>query len=54
MIADRNADRSDDYRVRDTAAAFVGMARSEARQGVVVNSLLGELIGNHGGQRNGL
>ena len=54
MIADRNADRSDAYRVRDAAAAFIGMTRSEARQGMVVNSLLGELIGNQRGQRNGL
>lgn len=53
-IADRNSDRSDAYRVRDTAVAFVGMARSEGRQGMVVNSLLGELIGNHGGPRNAL
>jgi len=52
MIADRNADRLDDYRVRDAAAAFIGMTRSEARQGLVVNSLLGELVGNDGGQRN--
>ena len=54
MIADRNAERLDDYRVRDAAAAFIGMTRSEAHQGMVVNSLLGELIGNDGGPRNGL
>lgn len=54
MIADRNAGRSDAYRVRDAAAAFVGMARSDARHGVIVNSLLGELIGNDGGPRNAL
>ncbi|MEP1353740.1 helix-turn-helix domain-containing protein [Ascidiaceihabitans sp.] len=53
MIADRNAERLDGYRVRDAAAAFIGMARSEARQGLVVNSLLGELIGTVGEQRNG-
>lgn len=52
MIADRNSERLDGYRVRDAAAAFIGMARSEARQGAVINSLLGELIGNVGGQRN--
>lgn len=52
MIADRNSERLDSYRVRDAAAAFIGMARSEARQGAVINSLLGELIGNVGGQRN--
>jgi len=52
MIADRNSERLDGYRVRDAAAAFIGMARSEARQGAVINSLLGELIGNGGGQRN--
>lgn len=54
MIADRNADRSDAYRVRDAAAAFIGMARSEARQGSIVSNLLGELIGSDGGQRNGV
>jgi hypothetical protein len=54
MIADRNARRVDGYRVRDAAGAFVGMARSEARQGAVVNSLLGELIGNLGGHGNGI
>ncbi|KGM89660.1 Replication protein C N-terminal domain protein [Roseovarius mucosus DSM 17069] len=53
MIADRNSERLDGYRVRDAAAAFIGMVRSEARQGAVINSLLGELIGNAGGQRNG-
>lgn len=51
MIADRNSERLDGYRVRDAAAAFIGMARLEARQGAVINSLLGELIGNVGGQR---
>lgn len=54
MIADRNSERVDGYRIRKTAAAaFIGMARSEARQGSVVNSLLGELIGTAGRQRNG-
>lgn len=53
MIADRNSERLDGYRVRDAAAAFIGMARSEVRQGAVINSLLGELIDNVGGQRNG-
>lgn len=52
MIADRNAERSDGYRVRDAAGAFIGMVRSEARQGAVINSLLGELIGNVEGHRN--
>lgn len=54
VIADRNADRTDAYRVRNAAAAFVGMARSEARQGMVVNSLLGELNCSDGGPRNAL
>jgi hypothetical protein len=54
MIADRNAERLDDYRVRDAAAAFIGMTRSEAHQGSIVSNLLGELIGNDGGPRNGL
>lgn len=54
MIADRNSERDDDYRIRKTAAAaFIGMARSEARQGAIVNSLLGELIGTTERQRNG-
>ncbi|MCK8484332.1 hypothetical protein MUY21_09815 [Aliiroseovarius sp. S2029] len=45
MIADRNTERTDGYRVRKTAAAaFVGMARSEARQGAVIDSLFGELM----------
>lgn len=44
MIADRNAARTDAYRVRDAAAAFIGMARSEARQGAVINGLIGELM----------
>ena len=43
LIADRNSDRRDGFRVRDTAAAFIGMARKEARQGTVVDALLGEL-----------
>jgi hypothetical protein len=38
MIADRNSERLDGYRVREAAAAFIGMARSEARQGTVINS----------------
>ena len=52
MIADRNSERLDGYRVRDVAGAFIGMARSEARQESVINSLLGELIGSVGGLRN--
>lgn len=44
LIADRNASRLDGFRVRDAAAAFVGMVRKEARQGAVVDALLGELI----------
>lgn len=43
LIADRNSDRHDGFQVRDTAAAFLGMARKEARQGAVVDALLGEL-----------
>ncbi|MCG7494109.1 helix-turn-helix domain-containing protein [Thalassobius sp. Cn5-15] len=49
MIADRNSERADGYRVRDAAGAFIGMARSEARQGAVINSLFGELISHVGG-----
>ncbi|TKW62905.1 MAG: hypothetical protein DI616_20145 [Paracoccus denitrificans] len=43
LIADRNSERRDGYRAREAAAAFIGMARFEARQGAVINSLLGEL-----------
>ena len=50
MIVDRNSERADAFRVRDAAAAFIGMTRSEARQGAVVYSLLRELIGYSGGQ----
>ena len=51
LIADRNVSRTDGYRVRDAAAAFVGLARKEARQGAIVESLFGELIAFAGGQR---
>lgn len=44
LVADHNAGRSDKYRVRDTAAAFISMVRSEARQSAVLDRLLGELI----------
>lgn len=44
MIADRNSERLDGYRVRDAAAAFIGMVRSEARRRAIVDSLFGELI----------
>ena len=44
LIADRNSDRHDAFHVRSTAAAFIGMARKEVRQGAVVDALLGELI----------
>lgn len=43
LIADRNSERRDGYRARDAAAAFIGMARCEARQDALINSLLGEL-----------
>ncbi len=44
LVADHNALRSDKYRVRDTAAGFISMVRSEARQSAVLDRLLGELI----------
>lgn len=44
LVADHNAGRSDKYRVRDTAAVFISMVRSEARQSAVLDRLLGELI----------
>jgi hypothetical protein len=52
IIADRNSERLDGYRVRDVAGAFVGMGRAQARQGAVITSLLGELIGSVEGHRN--
>ncbi len=52
--ADRNSERVDGYGIRKTpAAAFICMAKSEALQGAVVNSLLGELIGTAESQRKG-
>ena len=50
IVADRNAERTDDYRVRNVAHAFVGMTRHEARKGRVIDSLLGELIAFAGGR----
>ncbi len=44
LVADHNAGRTDNYRVRDTAAAFISMVRREARQSAVLDRLLGELI----------
>lgn len=44
LVADHNAGRSGKYQVRDTAAAFIRMVRSEARQSAVLDRLLGELI----------
>ncbi|VDC28631.1 helix-turn-helix domain-containing protein [Pseudogemmobacter humi] len=44
LIADRNAGRIGRYRVRDTAAAFIGMAKAEARGKAVLASLIGELV----------
>lgn len=44
MIVDRNARRTDQFRVNRPAAAFIGMVRKEARQGAVLNALLGELM----------
>lgn len=44
LVTDRNASRHDDFRVRNCAAAFIGMVRKEARQGAVLEALLGELM----------
>jgi len=49
IVADRNAERSDDYWVRNAAQAFVGMTRHEARKGRVIDSLLDELVAFAGG-----
>lgn len=43
-VADHNAGRPGNYRVRDTAGAFVGLVRREARQSAVLDRLLGELM----------
>lgn len=43
VIADRNAERTDGFKVRNAAAAFVGLARSEAIKKAVVDRLIGEL-----------
>ena len=50
VVADRNAERTDDYRVRNAAKAFAGMTRQEAQKGGVIDSLLGELIAFAGGR----
>lgn len=52
LVADHNAGRSDRYRVRDTAAAFISMVRSEVRQRAVLDRLLGELIAFAKGERH--
>ena len=44
LVADHNAGRTDGYQVRNAAGAFIKMVRSEARQSVVLDRLLGELI----------
>lgn len=43
LLADRNAQRLDEYRVRDVASAFIGMVRAEARGKAIVEALLAEL-----------
>lgn len=50
VVADRNAERTDDYQVRNVAQAFAGMTRHEARKGGIIDSLLGELIAFEGGR----
>jgi hypothetical protein len=44
LVADRNAGRTGCFRVRNAAAAFVGMTRAEARGKAVLGSLIGELM----------
>ncbi|NHF71537.1 helix-turn-helix domain-containing protein [Paracoccus xiamenensis] len=44
LVADHNACRSGKYRVRNAAAAFIGMARGETRQSAVLDRLIGELL----------
>lgn len=44
VIADRNSQRTDSYQAFNAAKAFAGMARKEARQIGVVETLLGELL----------
>lgn len=43
LLADRNAQRLDEYRVRDVASAFIGMVRAEARGKAVIDALIAEL-----------
>lgn len=50
VIADRNSQRTDSYQVLNAAKAFAGMARKEARQAGVIDSLMGELFAFIGGQ----
>lgn len=44
LVADHNAGRSGKYRVRNAAAAFIGIARGETRQSAVLDGLIGELL----------
>jgi replication initiation protein RepC len=43
LLADRNSQRLDGYRVRDVASAFIGMVRAEARGKAVIEALIAEL-----------
>lgn len=43
LLADRNAQRLDEYRVRDVPSAFIGMVRAEARGKAVIDALIAEL-----------
>ncbi len=43
LIADRNTDRRDRFKVRNPAAAFIGLVRKTTRDAAVIEALLGEL-----------
>ena len=43
IVADRNAQRRSPFSVGNAAAAFAGLARKDAREAVVLQSLIGEL-----------
>lgn len=54
IVVDRNATRISSFGVRNAAAAFTGLARKEARQAAILDSLIGELthVLQHDGWRS--
>lgn len=42
LLADRNAQRSDGFRVNNTAAAFIGMVRAETKGKAIIEGLIAE------------